>query len=142
MFALTTLAEYLALFSLTILLMGLRHDSASAMQSKVKCFLYPLHLLYMACFAIGMTNQLGASCTSSTSLPIIFYCKDGCFLLYFVLLLALNRQNYLIEWTKPGNDTDEVKQKQTATKAGEENAKKDKSHELVKIAREEKLFKF
>ena len=112
------------------------------MQSKVKCLLYPLHLLYMACFAIGMTNQLGASCTSSTSLPIIFYCKDGCFLLYFVLLLALNRQNYLIEWSKPRKDTDEVKQKQTTTNEGETNTKKDESLEPVKIAREEKLFKF
>ena len=110
MFALTTLAEYLALFSLTVLLMGLCHNSAQAMQSKVKCFLIPLHLLYIACFAIGMTNQLGASCTSSTSLPIIFYCKDGCFLLYFVLLFALHRQNYLIDWSKPGKVSEEANQ--------------------------------
>ena len=104
MFALSILAQYLALCSLTALLMGLRHSTAIKMRSKVKCILLLLHLVYLACLIVGMIDSVGAKCSTSNSytLPIIFYCKDGCYALYYVLLLALHSQKYLIDWNDPG----------------------------------------
>ena len=104
-FVLSMLGQYLGLCSLTILLKNLRHNTAATMRSKVKCFLFPLHLIYLACFILGLTDMVdifGATCTARFVLPAVFYLKDGCFLLYFVFLFALNHNKYLIDWDHPG----------------------------------------
>ena len=101
-FVLSLVSEYLGLCSLTILLKYLRHSTAASMRSKVRWFLYPLHCLYAIVLIIGLTNDVGATCNTNKGLPTIFFLKDGCYVLYFILLLSLYSKKFLIEWKHPG----------------------------------------
>jgi len=89
-FVLSLVSEYLGLCSLAVLLKYLRHNTAASMRSKVRWFLYPLHCLYAIVLIVGLTNDVGATCSPSKVLPTIFFLKDGCYVLYFILLLGLN----------------------------------------------------
>ena len=102
-FALSLLSEYLALCSLTVLLKYVRHNTAQKMRHKTRWFIYPLHLIYLIVFIVGLTSgQFGAVCTASSVLPSIFYFKEGCFILFFAFLLGLNQNKFLLDWKDPG----------------------------------------
>lgn len=55
-FALGLLGQYLGLCSLTVLLVSPAHESTSMKTSPAKWFVIPLHLLYLACLAMGLTD--------------------------------------------------------------------------------------
>lgn len=104
LFSMSLIAQYLGLCSLTILLQYLRHNTAHKMRRKVRWLLLPMHVLYAVVFIIGLTDDLGASCSSSMAFPVIFYLKDACFVLYFALLLTLNYKKFLIDWNNAGQN--------------------------------------
>ena len=104
LFSLSLIAQYLGLCSLTILLQYLRHNTAQTMRRKVRWLLLPMHVLYFVVFIIGLTDDLGASCTSLVAYPAIFYLKEACFILYFTLLLTLNYKKFLIDWNNAGQN--------------------------------------
>ena len=64
----------------------------------MRCVIYPLHLLYIIVFIIGMTNEIGAICSASVAIPSIYYLKDLCFVLYFIVMLGLKQKNFFIDW--------------------------------------------
>ena len=102
LFALSILAQYLSLCTLSILLKYLRHNTAIAMRRKVRWLLYPLHAIYGILFMLGLTSDLGATCTTSTVLPAVFYLKDLCYFIYFAVLLGLKYNNFLLDWNNAG----------------------------------------
>ena len=100
-FALSLLGQYLGLCSLTILLICPLHRSNVATPSPARWLVIPLHLLFIACLAIGLTDtDMGAKCTVDSNLPIIFYAKDGCFAAYFIFLYALHCKQFCINFGK------------------------------------------
>ena len=97
-FALSVIAQYMAVCSLTVLMKGLIPNTQSALKDRVRRFIYPLHLLYIIVFVFGMTNEIGAVCSASTMIPAIFYIKDICFFLYYVIMLWIRHNNFFIDW--------------------------------------------
>ena len=89
---------------------GLIPNTESALNGKVRCLIYPLHLLYIIVFVFGMTNEIGAVCSATAIIPSIFYLKDICFVLYYVIMLWIKHNNFFINWKDLGENENENEQ--------------------------------
>ena len=104
LFAFLLFSSYVSLCVLSILLYYLRHNTAAKMRGKVKCFFYILHGLYAVCLVIGLTSDLGASCSSDRLIPLVLYFAEGLGALVFLLMLVLSSQSYFIDWGDAGQE--------------------------------------
>ena len=83
-----------------------------------------------------MTNEIGAVCSASTMIPSIFYIKDICFILYYIIMLWIKHNNFFIDWKElkeNGQEEPENKEKKSS--------KKTKSIDNIDYNIEEKVFK-
>ena len=84
-----------------------------------------------------MTNEIGAVCSASTMIPAIFYIKDVCFILYYVIMLWIKHNNFFIDWKELKENGKEPENKEKASS----KRTKTKPIENIDYTVEEKIFK-